>query len=421
MLVPFVLIVLVSLIVPLAHAATFTSSFETTDTGRFVGPEYWANPLEAWTVHDGQVFVDGNSIIKKKDVNLPLLTHQIENPADGFELETSVRLIDNNNETDTDSVDGTWVGFYVGMQGAIDDYRHSLVRHQTRFKAGIRTADGKLFLQHPSLGIRTSRNPVPWDVFGPTHQLVLSYQERYLRLSVTNADNNDSEDSIFVQVKIDPSHLEGVVALAAFSCKAVFSQWSVSGNGVVEHSDQVFGPIAWTQYTLDESNSVLKLNVQMMPVSIPSKVYLEFRSWEEAKWAAVDYLSRTALFRVDNWNTEEDQAYRVKYIWSNNTYYYYGIIRKSPRDKDTLSIAAFSCDHGYAFPLPRMTRNVRIQDPDLVLFAGDQIYEHVGGYGCRREGPTDLAMMDYLYKWYLFGWTWRDVLRDRPSVIIVDE
>ncbi|CAA9380997.1 MAG: Uncharacterized protein Psta_3961, partial [uncultured Phycisphaerae bacterium] len=59
-------------------------------------------------------------------------------------------------------------------------------------------------------------------------------------------------------------------------------------------------------------------------------------------------------------------------------------------------------------------------DPDLVAFVGDQFYEQSGGYGVVRK-PVEAALLDYLRKWYLHGWTWRDLTRDRPSVAIPDD
>ncbi len=59
-------------------------------------------------------------------------------------------------------------------------------------------------------------------------------------------------------------------------------------------------------------------------------------------------------------------------------------------------------------------------DPDLLAFTGDQFYEGSGGYGVQRA-PVDMAILDLLRKWYLHGWTWRELMRDRPSISIPDD
>jgi alkaline phosphatase D len=51
---------------------------------------------------------------------------------------------------------------------------------------------------------------------------------------------------------------------------------------------------------------------------------------------------------------------------------------------------------------------------------GDQFYESSGGYNVTRS-PVDKAILDYLRKWYLHGWTWRELTRDRPSVSLPDD
>ena len=79
-----------------------------------------------------------------------------------------------------------------------------------------------------------------------------------------------------------------------------------------------------------------------------------------------------------------------------------------------------ACDNGYVFPMTRLVNNVKVHDPDLLFFAGDQIYEAYGGFGIVRE-PVDVAMLDYLRKFWQFGWTWRELLRDRPCVVIPDD
>ena len=69
---------------------------------------------------------------------------------------------------------------------------------------------------------------------------------------------------------------------------------------------------------------------------------------------------------------------------------------------------------------PRYVANLAKLNPDLLAFTGDQFYESSGGYGIIRT-PTPPAMIDYLRKWYLHGWTWRDLTRDRPSVSLPDD
>ena len=96
-------------------------------------------------------------------------------------------------------------------------------------------------------------------------------------------------------------------------------------------------------------------------------------------------------------------------------------MRADPRNVDEFKIAVFSCDHGELFPNSRIVNNVKQQDPDVVFFAGDQIYEGYGGFGVARNAGTEYAMLDYMRKYWQFGWSSRNVSKDRPSIIIPDD
>jgi hypothetical protein len=56
----------------------------------------------------------------------------------------------------------------------------------------------------------------------------------------------------------------------------------------------------------------------------------------------------------------------------------------------------------------------------VLFFSGDQIYERVGGYGIQTK-PLEKAVLDYLHKWYLYGWAYGDLMCDRPTIAIPDD
>ena len=70
-------------------------------------------------------------------------------------------------------------------------------------------------------------------------------------------------------------------------------------------------------------------------------------------------------------------------------------------------------DWGVWFPHSDIVRHVAGQDPDVLFFSGDQLYEHVGGYGIIRT-PADRSILNYLRKWYLLGWAFGDTSTDVP-------
>jgi hypothetical protein len=83
-------------------------------------------------------------------------------------------------------------------------------------------------------------------------------------------------------------------------------------------------------------------------------------------------------------------------------------------------VAAFTGNNDLGFPHADVVKHVSTFEPDLLVFTGDQIYEPVGGFGVQRA-PIDRAALDYLRKWIMYGWEYRDLLRNIPSVALPDD
>jgi hypothetical protein len=85
---------------------------------------------------------------------------------------------------------------------------------------------------------------------------------------------------------------------------------------------------------------------------------------------------------------------------------YEGIIRNNPVDKDVVVVGNLSCnsntDRG---PRADIVSNLKVQDPDLLFFAGDQSYDHREHYAA----------------WLLFGRQFGEIIKDRPTVTIPDD
>lgn len=384
----------------------------------WIGPEYWANPLQDWRVEDGEVVARAAA-----GRTLHLLTHQVRASGDGFQMATVVRLA---SAGAGESVAArTWAGFAFGVRGGLPGYQHALVRPDSSMAAGLR-GDGAVFCGDTMGGSVSLDAPVRLAlivrVAGSAYEASLSAQPAAGGLVVE------------VTKSIARSQLEGNVALAAQApgrprpetsgIEWGFREWSVGGPQVKAQSDQTFGPILWTQYTL--SRGALKLAALFPPLGDNDEwtarlERLRGGAWEPVASAPIDRLSRVAVFRPDSWNDTRDVDYRVAYRWLDQDHYWSGVVRKDPRNSERLRIGVFSCDHGEVFPQHRMVRNVTLQDPDIVFFAGDQIYESFGGFGVARGKPSEEAMLDYLRKYWQFGWTWRSILKDRPSIIIPDD
>ncbi len=168
--------------------------------------------------------------------------------------------------------------------------------------------------------------------------------------------------------------------------------------------------ICFCLYTVN--NSILKLTAQLYPLDEgnPRTVRLEVKdgeSWKQIASADVVTPGWTATFRVTGWDMTKERAYRARH---GDACIYEGIIRRNPVEKDIITVAAFSCDsiypvHGGEGDRADIVANVKRLKPDLLYFAGDQVYSH--NY--------------HLANWLIFGRNYGEIIRQYPTVTIPDD
>ena len=183
-----------------------------------------------------------------------------------------------------------------------------------------------------------------------------------------------------------------------------FDDISLSGSAVIYHPQNTFGAILWTQYTL--SKQTLKMTVQLPPLGIDDNPWVELYLEENGEWVIresvkIDPASRTALFKITNWDDTQDAAYQIRYLEKQKNgqekeHLYSGSIRKDPVDKP-LIFGGLTCQYHYGFPYSPLVENLKKTNPDILYFSGDQLYEQNGGYGIIRF-PADSAILNYLGK-----------------------
>jgi alkaline phosphatase D len=403
------------------------------DERPWIGPEFWSNPLQDWRLRNGRIecFVAGG------DRNVFLLTHEaMDQPGD---IVTRVKL--GRLEEDTAPLQPGFAGFRLGIHGHFNDYRDSAL-YGIGLNAGL-SSDGRLFIG--KLEADAPRVPEP---FQNVELALTATATGEIRLSALNADGKPVAQ--MTRVGISSKWLTGGLALVCSSgpveespdesalavtmsginkrgaerrgnVRFWFRNWTVSGSRIRVQEDRAWGPILFAMHTL--SRGVMKLTAQMAPVGkSPEPVRLQVRraaTWRTVATSPIDPLSRTATFRVSKWLAAVDTPYRVAYKMGRD-YYFEGSIPKDPIDKPKIVVAGLSCNNDFGFPHSDVVRGVRRFQPDLALFVGDQIYERCAGYGIQRL-PLETAALDYLRKWYLFGWEFRDILRDTPSVCLPDD
>lgn len=200
-----------------------------------------------------------------------------------------------------------------------------------------------------------------------------------------------------------------------------------------DHPERAWGPVLASTYTLDRDDGgrhALRLLAHVAAASGVDRVALDLRPPGDAAWTAiteaeVDAASATARFDLADAGRFLGGAYRLRATHGGREHAFEGAIRAAPEGET--SIAALNCvkhivamrawnREGVWFPHEDLVARVASADPDLVFFAGDQLYEgDVSGV----DGQETL--LDYHTKFGRWLWSFGELCRDRPSVVIPDD
>jgi len=402
--------------------ATFNLSWDTSINRIWAGPEVWTNRLQDWEVSDGKL----KCLYSGNNRNAYLLTTGLDSTDRPF----SISLKSGFLNKDTANLDQNFIGVRLGVKGQFDDYRDAAV-HGKGIDVGI-TQSGIVFVGSPEEG-------TPLDDFSPNFELQINGKPSskggyFLEVNFRTLESEELITILSYDTLSNQSLSGGIALVSHFSYNkdtpaSWFSDVSIGGERLQTFPERAFGPVLFTQYTL--SRNTLKMTAQMPPVgntdsdSVILEIQQEDGQWSTIGQSNIDPESRTAHYKIDEWESKQDIPFRLKYDLrqdpeSFKTYYYEGTVRKDPVDQETVKVAAFTGNNDLGFPNNDLIGNVLKHDPDFIFFSGDQIYEGVGGYGVQRS-PIDKSTLDYLRKWYLYGWSNGVLFRDRPVVAIPDD
>jgi alkaline phosphatase D len=418
----------------------------------WAGKDFWANRLQDWRVFNGRLeCVEDSEDQPMRTVHL--LSHRLSDQPGGFLLSVNTGIIGKSDKT----AEGAESGFLIGC-GARMDYRSAAIIQKSHgpdggLFAGINSV-GDLFIRdfETNIDMGVSKGSKACFQTMTMLQLIGIYSGKQYELHLSYYDSLGNERNSLVLKNVQPQRLSGNMALVSNPGKGPntgrfwFNHWEGKGKKILELPGPPAGPIISTQYTLSEK--VLNLTAQLMPVSIIGDLEVDLEimdtagGWKKIAAAKVYIPGFTASFRVQDWDDSKDIPFRVKYDifhpdGSNDPHYWYGTIRKDPAGKDEIILAAFACVHqnqrsfenpAFAydwynkvyFPHQEVVDHVLVHQPDLLFFSGDQVYDNLSPTW-RVEYPLDKAELDYLYKWYLWCWTFRDLTKDIPAVIIPDD
>lgn len=403
----------------------------------WIGAAYWSNPMQDWQIRDGRI----ECLTTDSNRNVALLTRRIAEGDGDFRLRVRMGMIEENER----NLDPGWAGFRIGTRGEFNDYRDDAIFGRG-LNTGMTTA-GKLFVgERPTDG---KERPTDGAELSEQLRRALGGEGVFLDLAGVQRGANydirlrlesaDGEILDAVERSVPGDSLSGGLALVAHYDRPEhdpyeereyyksfwFDDWQIDGERIESHPDRAYGPILFALHTLSEGT--LNMSAQLPPVSSADgqSVRLDARrggQWQQVAEAPIDQRSRTASLRVPNWPDSVDVPYRLAYqtVDSQQEHYWEGTVRKDPTDKEEIVVAGFTGNNDVGFPHHDLVERVRYHDPDILLFTGDNIYETVGGYGYIHS-PLDKSVLDYLRKWYMFGWEYRNLTKDIPAVTILDD
>ncbi len=396
---------------------SYTEDFNNIHNRIWIGEDYWTIPLEEWRIESGRLECMGN----RNNMKINLLTHTLTSSGN---FSVSIKL----GMPSVNELEGN-VGISLGIYDSTDYRIPALCYFGQGIETGIHT-DGYIYLGE-------NQEPLPEnfeveDMIIEVNGMQLPDNTYELWAKATDSQGL-STPVVLISLSESP---EGMIALhASFEGRDAdrqvpnvwFDDWTISGTNLSISEDQTMGPIMWGMHTLSES--VMKMTAQMPPLGELDNKEVLFQIGEDDDWitlstAEIEDDSRTALFKVENWDATKDTPYRLAYEQSfpdgsKEMDYFEGTIRKDPVDRP-LKVAGLTCQYGAGFPYTPVVDNLKEEDPDVLFFSGDQLYEGNGRYGIIRF-PADSAILNYLGKWYMFGWAFKDLMRDRPTVCTPDD
>ncbi len=426
-----------------AEAADFRADWSEVADRVWAGPDFWANRLQDWRVRGRLECIEKSPAKPMRTVHL--LTRYLTPSEGGFDLSVQTGLID-EGEAAADAASG----FLIGAAPDVDYRAAALVHHSPGPGGGLFAGvdgRGEVFIRdfshpdQPDLARSQSSVGTPREVRLQV-ELRVSGEGRALTITATSEEGGSASATL-----ADTAELAGGLALVSHpgtgedSGRFWFQDWRVTGSQVAEAAERRSGPILSAQHTLDAG--VLKMTAQLMPIGETDSRDVLLQTESESGWRTVATASVispgwTATFRVPGWESKLDHRYRISYLSKvpGESSAFEGTVRRDPVDKPVLVLAGFTGNHNLRngverapfdwnreaiwFPHNDIVGVVRHHRPDVLFFSGDQVYEGASPSAPDRSGNYS-SFLDYMYKWYLWCWAYRDLTRDTVAVTIPDD
>ena len=427
----------------------------------WAGERWWANRLHDWEVADGRLRTRNAVPHRPMRTVHRVPTALSEAPADfGFTLQTGI---------DSDAGGGAWSGILLGAGHGLDHRGAALVHNRSGRNGGVVVgidADGRAFVADNGIDARRLSEGAASGAAataGATLQLDARWRGDGTYLLDVFALGADGATLSSTSAEVDAVRTLGNVALASNPGGRGTSHWfsTFTGYGakLLEVPARDFGPVLFATHTL--SRDTLTLNAQLPPAcpghfETPELQVLGDDGWRTVATAAIDPDAHTARFTVADWDGSADVPYRVRTVETDagaaddrpsvalRTADFEGVIRADPVDAAEYTLGLFNCRPGIVLsdeegwiqqnnarpftwtrervvvPHEELLTHAARQEPDIIAFVGDQIYEFDPNGLIDRESE-EATRNDYLWKWFQFGWSVRELARSTPAFVIPDD
>lgn len=454
---------------PSGSVAQTRCDFDDVPDRVWIGRDFWANRLQDWRVRDGRL----ECLESRKD--LPMRTAHVLTRALAArpgKAEVSVRL--GPLDPDADHGPHAAAGLLLGAGGiGIDPRLTAQVHHAPAEDGGLVVLvepSGKLSIRRndrslgetPLWSLNVPVGPEQLPVLGEgvstpaaheadEYTLVLTMNRGQTRARIAaRVQDAAGEVLSFAIAEVEPGLVDGCIALVSTGgpdgspAGFWFDDLVLDGDLISAFPARAFGPVWHAMYVRDGDSIGLTAQFPPLaplegevPTSLPdAELWVEDDGWRRVASSPIVPDSWTATFRLEEWDTGRDTAYQVRFaeptrVGGTNPGSYAGVFRAAPdlRERPYV-IGSLNCNKTYTgglrwnrsglwFPHDDLVANLAKHDPDLLFFAGDQIYE--GDLTPVDARSDDILCLDYLYKWTKWCWAFAPVTRDRPTVAIPDD
>ncbi len=224
-------------------------------------------------------------------------------------------------------------------------------------------------------------------------------------------------------------------AKTSYTPLASFDDLIISGDVFELNFPQTatIGPVLSSFYT--NTSDSLFLTAQLMPFKPDSVeevgLLISGENFEDTYYGFFDSSSYQIRYRIALPKNFKKLDYRIIYNGKQSEIIVSksGTIFPKPKNKKP-KLMALNCN-GFTFfhsggidyenllyPYRQIQKGYEFENPDVVAFLGDQIYES------RPESPifkVPFCRLDYLYKWSIWCYAFRDITLNQPTIIMTDD